>query len=958
MFNQNGKKNDRTAVEEQKEIINAASYLEAIKEKYNNGNKDSQNNVGQKEETGTFQKISLRTKATLFALSIGVVPVLLTGITAYILAEKTLTTQAYEDKKNQIQESVERMSAFMLERYGDAQVLAQLPALGNPKVIAITTVAEKEKLLQSYITFYQTYENITVFDLNGNVTVQAFTKNPVRSNYANQPIFKEVLKKQKLVIIDPTIVRPPGKTITVEQGAALQENAKIEIGSPIKEANTGRIIGVLRLTVPVKNLEKILNTKSLAKEAEYHLVNSKNQFMVAEQKEEIGLDVTDNVDNYEKYKANQKIVVELLKEKNTQQVKLSSYAPLPKVENLTDLDWAIIFNIPQEVAFATQRQLLLTLMVGVGMTILSVGAIASYLAFRATRPIILAADAVKKLGEGDLETRIENISGDDEIAVLGDNINLMAGQIQTFISQQESAAQKAQILANIILKLRESLNLSSILNTTVIELKQLLETDRVIILRFDSEWNTKVIAESVNPGFTVTLGAEIKDTCLQKEKGGKYQEGQVFRSNNIQEAGLTDCHLKMLDKFQVKANLVLPILMDNQLFGLLIAHSCRSTRTWQDTEVELCQQVAIQMGIALSQARLLTQLEKERKKAQLGEEEQRKQTQSLQMQIFKLLEDVEGAASGDLTVRADVTATEIGTVADFFNAIIENLRQVVSQVKQATNQVNLSLENNEDSMNKLSEDSLQQVKEITNTLDSVEKMTTSIREVSESAKQAATVARSASTTAKEGGLAMDRTVAGILTLRETVAETAKKVKRLGESSQQISKVVSLINQIALQTNLLAINASIEAARAGEEGRGFAVVAEEVGELAAKSAAATKEIEQIVDNIQQETSEVAIAMELGTSQVVEGTKLVGEAKQSLGKIVEVSQQIDDLVQSISQATVSQAQTSGMISDLMKQIATISQKTSDSSKEVTTSLQKTVEVAQKLESSVGTFKINEG
>ena len=138
----------------------------------------------------------------------------------------------------------------------------------------------------------------------------------------------------------------------------------------------------------------------------------------------------------------------------------------------------------------------------------------------------------------------------------------------------------------------------------------------------------------------------------------------------------------------------------------------------------------------------------------------------------------------------------------------------------------------------------------------------------------------ASTNATEGGKAMDRTVESIVQLRETVGETAKKVKRLGESSQQISKVISLINQIALQTNLLAINASIEAARAGEEGRGFAVVAEEVGQLAAQSAAATKEIEQIVENIQLETSQVVEAMELGTTQVVEGTHLVEEAKQSL------------------------------------------------------------------------------
>ena len=188
-----------------------------------------------------------------------------------------------------------------------------------------------------------------------------------------------------------------------------------------------------------------------------------------------------------------------------------------------------------------------------------------------------------------------------------------------------------------------------------------------------------------------------------------------------------------------------------------------------------------------------------------------------------------------------------------------------------------------------------------------------------------------------------------------MAATAKKVKRLGESSQEISKVISLINQIAMQTNMLAINASIEASRAGEEGRGFAVVAEEVGELAVKSAEATKEIEEIVETIQEETADVVAAMELGTSQVVEGTRLVEDTKISLDHIAQLSQQIDLLLKSISGATSSQAQTSQAVSQLMKEVAQVSKRTSDASRNVFDSLDETVKIAQKLESSVNTFQV---
>jgi len=309
-----------------------------------------------------------------------------------------------------------------------------------------------------------------------------------------------------------------------------------------------------------------------------------------------------------------------------------------------------------------------------------------------------------------------------------------------------------------------------------------------------------------------------------------------------------------------------------------------------------------------------------------------------------------------LTVRADVSAGEIGMVADFFNAIVESLRTIVTQVKTSALQVNTALGGNEQSIRQLADVAHQQSEKTTQTLNSLEEMTRSIQSVADSAHQTATVTRTATQTAAASGAAMDLTVRNILSLRETIGETTKKVKRLGESSQQISKAVSLINQIATQTNLLAINAGIEAARAGEEGQGFAVIAEEVGDLAARSAEATREIEQLVDSIQRETAAVVNAMEDGTTQVVAGTRSVEDAKQSLNQILVVSQQIDQLVQSISDATVSQVQTSQSISHLMEEVALASGRTSKSSNQVSDALRQTVAIAKELQTSVETFKVS--
>ncbi|MEQ9622236.1 GAF domain-containing protein [Coleofasciculus chthonoplastes] len=525
-----------------------------------------------------------------------------------------------------------------------------------------------------------------------------------------------------------------------------------------------------------------------------------------------------------------------------------------------------------------------------------------------------------------------------------------------FLVEKEAETERAQQLNEITSSIRESVTVDEIYHAAITGVRQTMKTDRAIVYLFDENWKGTILAESVAEGFPKALGANIADPCFADQYVEKYKKGRVKAIEDIQKAGLSQCYLGQLEPFKVKANLVAPILAYGDLHGLLVTHQCSSTRVWQESEMTFFKQVAIQLGSALDRLDFLAQIEQSRQKAESLAEEQRQQKEAIQMQLVELLNDVEGAARGDLTVRAEVNIGEIGTVADFFNSIVENLRQIVTRVQESALQVNMAVGEDEKAIQQLAEAALKQAEETTQILNSVEQMTQSIEEVAENARQAAVVAGTASNTAQMGQAAMDLTVENILNLRSTIGETAKKVKRLGESSQQIAKVVSIIEKIALQTNLLAINAGIEAARAGEEGQGFAVVAEEVGELAAKSAAATQEIEEIVESIQRETAMVVEAMEQSTKQVVEGTQLVDDAKNSLGQMLEVSYQIDQLVQLISTATVSQTQTAQAVSSLMYEIAMVSAQTSDSSTKVSNSLRRTVEVARELQASVGTFKVD--
>ena len=339
-------------------------------------------------------------------------------------------------------------------------------------------------------------------------------------------------------------------------------------------------------------------------------------------------------------------------------------------------------------------------------------------------------------------------------------------------------------------------------------------------------------------------------------------------------------------------------------------------------------------------------------------EEQEQAKEDLQRQVIRLLDDVEGAARGDLTVQAEVTADVLGAVADSFNLTIQNLREIVLQVKLAARQVTKGSTENETFARALSSDALRQAEELAATLNSVQVMTDAIQRVAESAREAEEVARSASETAVKGGEKVEQTVEGILEVRETVAETTRQVKRLAESSQEISKIVALISQIASRTNLLALNASIEAARAGEAGRGFAIVADEVRQLADRSAKALKDIEQIVMQIQSETNSVMTAMEEGQQQVIEVTKLAEEAKRALESIIQVTNRIDVLVRSITADTVEQNETARAVAQVMSAVELTAQETSQEAQRVSISLQNLVGVARDLLTSVERFRVETG
>ncbi len=339
----------------------------------------------------------------------------------------------------------------------------------------------------------------------------------------------------------------------------------------------------------------------------------------------------------------------------------------------------------------------------------------------------------------------------------------------------------------------------------------------------------------------------------------------------------------------------------------------------------------------------------------LGLIQTREERDAMQASIQKLLREVSGAADGDLRVEAEVTADVTGAIADSFNLMIGQLRGIITGVQVATQKVSALANEIRARAEQLSQGSESQAMQIAETSESIEEMAASIAQVSESATVTASVGELSLINAQQGTLAVENTMQGMSRIRDRVQETAKRIKRLGESSQEIGEIVGLIGDIADRTSILSLNASIQAAMAGEAGQGFAVVAEEVERLADRALQATQQIETLIRTIQTETNEAVAAMEATTNEVVSGTKLAEDAGRALSEIESVSMRLAELSQSISQASQQQARGSEDLARSMSNIAEITQQTAEGTKQAANSISSLAGLADELRVSVSAFKL---
>jgi twitching motility protein PilJ len=657
---------------------------------------------------------------------------------------------------------------------------------------------------------------------------------------------------------------------------------------------------------------------------------------------------------------------------------------------------ALIGNLPVEKQYLyTGGMLIASLLLAAGFTIYStiqidnrtgyearageLRVLSQRLPLAAQQAVLGNADAFKKLASGKaaFETTLNELTeGDDEIPATGGaaraTLEKVTGrwqkanpQVTQILSQQKNLvalSESVKLINSLSFELQEvAEQLTSQLADVGVGIREVSRANHLIMLsqRLPKNANLLLSADLIDPEVVLQLE---RDTTMFRDTVQGLMEGAASHNEESMQT-LEDLGSTMGDMVEavgaVLAN-TQPLLQSkaaaHNLFvgsDALLADTQQLSSDYQSVGGVGYALAALFGLLALGSLVLLglVNINETKSRARKSEEENSRNQEA----ILRLMDELGELAEGNLTINASVTEDITGAVADSINYTVEELRSLVRGINNAALQMDQAASQAGHVSESLEQAARRQTEEIEETSAAVVNLAQSVQQVSGNAAESARVAEQSLAAAEKGQQAVANAIASMNGLREQIQETSKRIKRLGESSQEIGEIVELISDITEQTNVLALNAAIQAASAGEAGRGFSVVAEEVQRLAERSADATKQIAAIVKTIQSDTHDTVAAMEVSTQGVVEGAKLSDAAGQTLAEIGDVSKKLATLIADISAATQSQAESTAKVAETMQDIKAISAQTSTGTKQTADSIGGMKQLAQDLKNSVAGFKL---
>lgn len=831
-----------------------------------------------------WQRSTLKTKTVVIAIALSVLPVV-----AAEAVELWHDSNLLNDKVTQDQEAKaillgEGLNRFMGERYSDIQVIANLAILNDSRIAAETSLQAKQKILNQFIQSHSVYDSVALIDLDGKPTLSVGI--PSAENYKESDFFKEALTTKHPVVGSP-------------RKSEVNGVYSIFVAAPVIDTVSEKVIGIVRTRMPAAKVEEVFQDNPYFKQREHLFIDRDGLVFSGTRKDEVGQPIAQVFSAFPSFTLRQGVGT--ISTKNPQGASLlASYVPLKQLPTGPDLKWSILLAQDIGVLQSKQHQLVLIYVGVILASALGIGAIAAFLSKRMTRPILEACTALQKLGQGDLDTRL-SVQGEDELAILGRNINQMANQVQSLVRQKETETERAQFIRRITLHMSESLNREDILKAATQDTRQALKLDRVLVYQFKDDWSGTIVQEAVDPARSAAIEQSINGSWFVEGYLEHYRQGETVATPNVYEAGLTQRQVEQLESLHVKANLTAPIFVDRQLIALLIGHQCSNPRTWQPEEIDLFSRVAIQIGFAWEQANHLEQIK-------TAWQNQCCETTSLRSHLIQPLAEVERALVKD------------GKTVHHLTAALH-----------------------------------QQIETSALTFKSIEQMSQAMQAISDQVQSISALTRTVATTAESGEASVDRGVGQFETSQAETSKAIHKIKHLEKSSERMTIAISQMKQFATQTaeqlNVFAVNTGLEASRAKEGGEQLAYLASEMGELAKRSVTTTQEIEQTMSEIQQDIREAVTLLNSGSAQGTAGTQFIQEARQKLGRILDTSQQLDQVVCSITEAARSQSLTAQKARDWVTAIVNTAKQTTCESDQVSASLHKTIESVQQIQSSVG-------
>lgn len=801
----------------------------------------------------------LKFKVAIIATLLGAVPVFIVGVNAYNLANKTISNQIARDKIAESSKIADGVHRFFVQRIANIKTLTKLINIIDPQFPVFTDEnqqALEDSLTQFYLD-YLVFENIAIYDLTGNVLIQSRQSAP-ELNQAEFPYFQTVAQGNNIVISEP--INSRGEPV-------------IYIASPLKN-DQNQNVGVLAGKIPLNFVSNaLLKSTNLSEDTRYKIVDSNGIILDNLQDFEepplpIGNNIAQRLPSFTEY--NQEKIERAWKE-NEESASLNAYVPVKKINNL---EWGIVTSTPISIAFAIQNNLRETIIQGTLITAIVAVIVGIFLAIIGISPITKLSEIVSELGRGNLDTRAP-VKGNDEIAVLGDNINKMASDIQNLLnlSMEESLALQKQnevfseLGKNEALLEGDSHTAIPLFTQTIADT---LNVSKVGVWLYNSELNllqTFDLYDSIpDEHFTdIEINTSKIEDYLEV-----LRQNKIIVANDITTHPLTQTLAPIyLQPNNIVSLLAIPIVSAGNTIGILTCEQVKETRNWKPQEQTLVSSIANLVALVL---------ENEANQNEVGE-------------ILEVVSDVE---EGNLTVKAKVSDRATGLVADTLNRLIEELAEVMQEVYESAGKVQVGSKNSQMITNKVAQNTVLEVASVEEVLNLSKQVESAANLSSEEVEKSRQALMNLSKAINLGKNTILRLRDGIGTLTNGREQLIQEIKALGEFVGLAEQFVQDQNEIAQKTQVLALNASLVATRAAQQKnpQRFATVAQEFQNIAEQ-----------VSTFAEQTNDDLETLEKRTNQIQKVVSVIDTEVQSLDSLVdEFNEGVQESDQLFSEVTI--------------------------------------------------------